>query len=116
MSYNVLSVRQHVTSNVLQTPPAVDVSRSVDVRGFNAARFDLVVLNSDETLTAVVQGSDDMESWTTLATLGTTFAIGFALPAAVTGIAVSYLRLSYSVGGEGFSFAIVAAGVNLANL
>ncbi len=52
-------------------------------------------------MTVVVQGSDDLENWTTLATLGTTFAIGFALPSAVTGIGVSYLRLGFSIGGEG---------------
>ena len=61
------------------------------------------------------QGSNDIENWTTLATLGTTFVIGFALPAAVTGFGVSYLRLSHSIGGEG-GLAIVAAGVNLTNL
>ncbi|MEZ5964258.1 MAG: hypothetical protein R3F56_10470 [Planctomycetota bacterium] len=115
MERDILSHRQHVTSNVLQVPPEVDVSRIVDARGFNAARFDLVVLNSNESLIAAVQGSDDLENWTTLASLGSSFAIGFALPAAVTGITVSYLRLRFSIGGEG-GFAIVAAGVNLTNL
>ena len=116
MVYSVVANRQHVTSNSLQVPQAVDRSRIVDARGFNAARFDVVVLNADETVTVVVQGSDDLENWVTLATLGTTFSVGFALPAAVTGIGVPYLRLSFSVGGDGFSFAIVAVGVNLSNL
>lgn len=115
MAYEVLSYRHHVTSNVLQISPAVDVSRIVDVRGYNTAQVDLVVLNSDEVLEARVQGSDDLENWTTIATLGTSFAIGFALPSAVTSIGVSYLRLKFAIGGEG-GIVIVAAGVNLTNL
>lgn len=115
MVYSIIANRQCVTASNLSIPPNVDWTQAVDARGFNAARFDIVILAADAILTVEVQGSDDLENWTTLTSLGGSFDVGFALPAAVTGIGVAYLRLQ-AYGGDGFSLAILAAGVNLTNI
>ena len=115
MAQGALCERLCVTTTSLSVPPIGPVTRVIDARGYNAARFSLVVLNTDANLTATVQGSNDLENWTDLATLGSSFVLGFAFPAAVTGVAVSYLRLTFILSGE-VAFAIVAVNFNLTNL
>ncbi len=111
----VLCERLCITTTSLSVPPIGPVTRIIDATGFNAASFSLVVLRTDANLTVTVQGSDDLENWTNLATLGTTFTVGFDFPAAVTSITRPYLCLSFILDGE-VALAIVAVHFNLTNV
>lgn len=119
MVHGTLCERLHVQTSQLAAPAVGETSRIIDARGYNSAAFSLVlvVLHNPELLQVKVQGSNDMENWTDLTTLGSSFTVGFFFPSAASGLQVSYLRLIFMmIVSEPGPSAIVAVNFNLANL
>ena len=79
-------------------------SQAVSMMGGNSVQADIVIFNlgGATSLTAKLEGSNDLENWTAsaLATYSA-LGIGFNAPSATTGIAWQYVRLRYDVVGTG---------------
>jgi hypothetical protein len=112
MPYVPIARRAHVTATTFGG--GLDVSQAIDVRGYNAVKFDVVVLRAPTNDVSIgVYGSADLENWSLVTSLGQ-FSEGFSMPATVTSIKASYLRLQYVVVEDGM--AIVAVGANISTL
>lgn len=89
-------------------------SQAVSMAGGNAVYVDITTFSiSASTLTVEVEVSNDLENWVKTGASVDFTSAGYDTVAA-TAISSAYVRLSYSF--ESTSKAIVAAGVNVANL
>lgn len=86
-------------------------SSAVSMNGNNAAQLEATIFNlgGATSLTIEVQGSSDMQNWSTI-TVNNGLVLGYSAPVKSVGIGFGYIRIRYSVAGSGT--VIVAAGVN----
>jgi hypothetical protein len=90
------------------------------MQGANAVQFDYVVLSIGGTVTPTVsfqlQEGNDLENWTNKGSAVTATGIGYALTAAITGVASGYVRLKVSITAGTSPIFVVSAGINTSQL
>ena len=95
-----------------------EVSQAVSMNGANAAQVDCVLfaLTASATVTFILQESNDLENWSTKATLATApTAVGYSLQGQTTAISTAYVRLKATLTGSS-PIAVLSAGINTAAL
>lgn len=92
------------------------VSQAVSMTGANAVQPTVVVANisGGVTLTLGVQGSNDLENWTTIGTDQSSIGLGYTAVDPKTSVAWQYVRLTYKLSGAGAI--ILSAGLSTAAL
>jgi len=92
----------------------IDYSQPVALEGANAARLDFVVFNINATsITARLEGSNDLQNWENLANAPTGRSTpGYYLETLETNVAFAYVRLKYTLtAGGADKYCILDAGV-----
>lgn len=90
-------------------------SQAVAMAGANAALFEFTVFaKGGGDVDVQLQGSNDLENWEEVGAATGGNAVGYFASTAQTAIAYQYVRLMYTQNTSGT--AIVAAGINTANL
>lgn len=106
-----------LAENAVVTSSSVPlVSQAVSMGGANAVQRNVVVANisGGVTLTFGIQGSNDLENWTTIGSDATSIGLGYTAPTVDTDIAWQYVRLTYKLSGSGTI--ILSAGLATASL
>jgi hypothetical protein len=92
----------------------IDYSQPVSMDGANAARLDFVVFNIDATsITARLQGSNDLQNWEDLANTPAARTLpGYYREDLETDVSFAYVRLKYTLTAGGTDkYCILDAGV-----
>lgn len=106
-----------LAENAVVTSASVPlVSQAVSMNGANAVQPNVVISNisGSITLTLGLQGSNDLENWTTIGSDQTGLGLGYPAVSASTSIAWQYVRLTYKLSGAGTI--ILSAGLSTAAL
>jgi hypothetical protein len=98
---------------------ASEFSQPIAMNGANAAQVESVVfvnVGVAATVTFTLQESDDLENWTTKATLSNPPTdLGYYLQDKTTGISTAYIRLKAALTGTS-PRVVFSAGINIAAL
>ena len=105
-----------VAESVVVTSSTVPVvSQPLSMSGANAAQASVVVISiTTGTITVAFQGSNDLENWSAITTIGgTALGVGYHAPSA-SGIAWQYIRVTYLTSTA--ATAVISCGVGTADL
>ena len=95
-------------------------TQAVSMNGANQVLFDVVVVelvdSVDTALIVTLQEGNDLDNWKDVVSTPSITEVGYTSKQSVSGISAQYVRLNFSMPGVDGGMAVVAAGIDVADL